>query len=169
MAVPFASAASPGPTFSARAKSEEVPPPLIETATLPAISPQGCTAPNRPQPSASRRHVLMCAMTSAGTSASLSSETHAPSFGVTAVVEFACIRLLNDLFQQRERGERFLVDGNAEARPNGRTHVAVLHHKVGFRHQRIGADHAEPEDEFAGRHHVLGRAARIEMGTGCGF
>ena len=67
------------------------------------------------------------------------------------------------------RIERALVDRDAKAGTARRRHMAVLHDEVGFRHQRIGTDDAEAEDEFAGRHDVLGRPAGIEMRAGRGF
>ena len=67
------------------------------------------------------------------------------------------------------RVERALADVDAETGSARRRYVAVLHNEIGLRYQRIGADDAEPEDEFAGRHDVIGRPARIEMRAGRGF
>src|SRR5262245_48952843 len=92
MAVPFTSAASAGLTFSGLAKSEDAPPPLIATATLPANAPHGCAAPNRPQPNESSIQVLRCCTTSGGTLPSSSPDTHSPSLGATKVAVLASMR-----------------------------------------------------------------------------
>src|SRR5690348_11502638 len=128
MAVPLASAASAGLTFSARAKSDAGPPALKLTATSPAILPHGLVAPNSPQPIESSRQSLRCERTSAGTDDSVSSDTQRPSSGVTAGwLGCASIRLLHRLFEERERFERGLVHRDAEPRAARRLAVAVLH------------------------------------------
>src|SRR4029077_14522855 len=58
IAVPLASAASAGLTFSLLENSEDRPPLLKPIATSAAILPQGCTAPNSQQPMESSKHVF---------------------------------------------------------------------------------------------------------------
>ena len=53
--------------------------------------------------------------------------------------------------------------------PLGGCDMAVLHNEIGLRHQRIGPDDAETEDEFPRRHDVLGRTAGIEVRAGRSF
>src|SRR5215472_12090273 len=170
MAVPFARAASPGPTVSGRANSEQAPPPLIATATSPVIRPHGCAAPNKPQPSESRRQRLRWSATSRGTSSSASRDTHSPSAGVTEQGASASIGvLLHDFLEQRAFLQRAFIDRDAKSRSARRPDMAVLDPEIRLRHQRIGADDAETEDELAGGHHVLGRPAGIEMRAGSSF
>ena len=71
--------------------------------------------------------------------------------------------------QQCERVERRLIDGDAETRTARWRNMTILHHEIGLGNQRIRPDDAETEDEFAGRHDMLRRAAGVEVRAGRSF
>jgi hypothetical protein len=76
---------------------------------------------------------------------------------------------LHDLFHKRVSIESAFVDSDSESGTARRPHVPVLHNKICLRHDRIGPDHSEPENEFPRWHDVLGRTTGIEVRAGRGF
>jgi hypothetical protein len=74
---------------------------------------------------------------------------------------------LNNLFHERVRIESAFVDH--EPRTARRPYVPILHDKIAIRHDRIGPDHPEAENEFARWHDVLGWTTGVEVRAGGGF